>query len=1073
MPLAFTATYSRGMRRIGWQGPSWQSALCALGIVVLAGCQSPAKTAAAPPAKATPVASSTAVPDAPAPEPPRVGPRTGSIAPVVHETSRRLEVVGRALDGDFEIIELELPAYQSVVELPVGVYDLAAAWRASSVRLSNDADAFAFVGSAQDVEALNAAWLKKLAEAQRTQKRPNPMIPRPADPPARLWVRRRASKEMPAGLIFVDSLAGRPGHRIAFHVETMPPATARGDRGGAERLHNWAAAAATFFDSEPGAFYAFAAHRLRALYLGAKSVANKSQNTMFYSEFAQLMGTTSGRRSLQEALEHNRPLYLAARREKQTIPIEQVPAPQLGRHPWSEMSKALQRAPREEPLARATPAEFYFVRVKSFAKFLSLLDWLRDIGQPAADLLDSHSEDRGTLARYQDELGLEASGLSRALGPSVIEDVAMVGSDPYVHEGSDVTLIFRVKNAAAFQTGRAAAFMLRSRGHGDITVKTIEHEGVKIMSAVSADGRVRSHTASVNGLELVSNSPNAIRRVISTINAHRPALANEPDFRYLLARDAEVDGDAFAYVGDSFVAQVIGPAQKIAEARRQLTLAELSAPGYAALLAGWLDGKSPSSTQALVDAKWLDRAELRHAEGAPIAFEPGHSASSVHGTPAALTPLIDEAPVVRVGAEEKQAYTWFANGYSNLWSDRIDPIAVSFNLDERGHAHTLSAEMRVLPLLRREFRDWIELVGDARVSAPDSANGARIIAAIGKDARVRGLLDDFGRDFMGDQKLRFDWLGDYVILGASNRNELANAVLQTVRSDIERPDPNAEPDSRSLEAHMLLGLPVYAIVALKSPLAAGIALTALRQKASDAAPGAAEWGRAATYRGQDVVRVRAREMGESLSIFYALMPSAFVISLNEAALHEAMDQVLDAPPKTLQPKPGQAPRMGQVLFEAGGDKQSALYRIAAWFAEAELLSKQRAGAALADAVLHGAPETQTAPDRLRSLLQAYFGAVPLTPDGRNYEASPEGARDPVRGTPFAPTYPDVPVPGSPLQLLLAAIAHLKSEQSYDAEPGHTRDEPRQSLRVKAAITTRAAEKSPLLRLDPEASTASR
>ena len=97
-------------------------------------------------------------------------------------------------------------------------------------------------------------------------------------------------------------------------------------------------------------------------------------------------------------------------------------------------------------------------------------------------------------------------------------------------------------------------------------------------------------------------------------------------------------------------------------------------------------------------------------------------------------------------------------------------------------------------------------------------------------------------------------------------------------------------------------------------------------------------------------------------------------------------------------------------------------------------------------------------DGLRALLRAYFGVVPLTPDGREYEASPEGARDPVRGTAFAPTFPDVPVPASPLQRVLAAVSHLKSEQSYDIEPGNTAESPRQSLHVKVAIKTRPADK---------------
>lgn len=962
--------------------------------------------------------------------------------------------MGSALDGAMEILELELPAYESVVEQPKDGSHLVLdqSWRAASVRMDIDVNSFAFVGDAQDVNALNAAYQEKFERERRARKKAPPAYDPPKPPPVRVWIRRQPSKEPPHGVLYVASIGAQPGHRIPFHVEAMP-ASARNPKRDVERTKNWAAAAARYFANTPGAFYTFASQRIGARYLARQNAAKPARARDLPRDLARLMETTSGRRSLQEALEHERPLYLAASRSQATIPIERVEPPRLGRHPWNEMLQALRRPTRDEPLARATPAEFYFARVKTFAKFLELLDWISEWGQPAADLLDSHAEDRATVQRYEDELGLERSGLSRVLGPSVIEDVAVVGSDPYVHEGSDVTLIFRVKSVPAFETGLAAALNSRSHGHGELKQTTFEHEGVKVNVSRSADGRVRRHRASVGGYELVSNSPNALRRVITTIQGRHPSLANEPDFRYMLAREGDVENDALAYVGDSFVAAVTGPKQKIAEARRQIALAELSAPGYAALLAGWLDGNVPSSQAALLQSGWLEKSELRHGDGAPIAFEPSVGASSAHGAPAALEPLIDRPEVVKVRPEEQQAYTSFANSYSALWSDRIDPIALSVRLAASSGERELSAELRVLPLLRREYRDWISLVGDARLSVPTHENGLRIVAGIGKQARLRGLLDDFGRDFIRNEKVRFDWLGDYVILGAANRNELANAALRSVRHALERPRPQQEYASDlMLESRMLVGLPVYAVIALKSPLAAGVALTALRQRASEAAPGMAEWGEAAKYRGQAVVKVTVREMGEMLEIYYSLLPTAFTISLNEAALHEAIDQVLDHPPSAEQAKP--TSRAAQVSFEIGGDKHSPLYRIAAWFAQAELLDRRGQNPALVEAVLRGAPETQKSPDRLRVLLRNYFGSVPLTPDGRYYESSPEGPRDPVRGSAYAPTYPDVPVPGSPLERVLAGLRYARSEQSYDAEPGDSASEPRQSLRVKVTLKMR-------------------
>ena len=44
------------------------------------------------------------------------------------------------------------------------------------------------------------------------------------------------------------------------------------------------------------------------------------------------------------------------------------------------------------------------------------------------------------------------SGLAKALGHTVIDQVAIVGSDPYLREGSDVTFVFDVKSQGVFDT---------------------------------------------------------------------------------------------------------------------------------------------------------------------------------------------------------------------------------------------------------------------------------------------------------------------------------------------------------------------------------------------------------------------------------------------------------------------------------------------------------------------------------------------------------------------------------------------------------------------------------------------
>src|SRR5205823_457786 len=171
----------------------------------------------------------------------------------------------------------------------------------------------------------------------------------------------------------------------------------------------------------------------------------------------------------------------------------------------------------------------------------------------------------------------------------------------------------------------------------------------------------------------------------------RPRLADEKDFRYMLARDAGARGPTLFFFGERFVAEVVGPRQKILETRRQLAAAELMTPGFAALLHGWIHGTSPGSVDELVSSKLLRKEELKHASGATIEWRPQKPAQSTWGTPAALTPLIELAAPDAVSESERAAYDRFSRTYETYWSRYVDPAAVRLSATPE-----LGADLRVL-----------------------------------------------------------------------------------------------------------------------------------------------------------------------------------------------------------------------------------------------------------------------------------------------------------------------------------------------------------------------------------------
>jgi hypothetical protein len=791
----------------------------------------------------------------------------------------------------------------------------------------------------------------------------------------------------------------------------------------------------------------FAAARLEDLAAAAESAQRKGKpsgrarvvrNAVADDDFAELMETMTGATAVQEALQQHRSLFLQVAREKATVPIAALKLPPLAHHPWKTMMARLESAPAEL-LAASAPADFYYARATDLPSLFRLFDQIDAWGTPAATILDGSAEDRAVASRYEVQLALRRGPLTRALGPTVIGEVALVGSDPYVKEGSDVTVILRVKDRPLLEAALAATLADLAKDHGKISRTTRAHGGVTVNVARSPDGAVTQQLASLGDLEVVSNSQGAMDVVLDTSQARHPKLADEPDFQFMLARDAKTRADILAYMGDRFVGEVVGPKQKVLEARRQIALGELMTPGFAALLYGWTQGKSPTRAEDLFSASLLTKAELAHANGAPITWQPGVAARSSWGTPAAMTPLIDLPTPDLVTVSERAAYDRFARGYQDNWSAYIDPIALRIAFDGEGQAHTMSVDLRELPLIDgTDYHDVAEFVGNAHFAARGLAGGLRLVAGIGPDAEPRRELARTLRGFSSHGDMKFDWIGEWAMVGVADRAELAAALL-TLAGD-EVPQLPAASDGSHGDLAALTTLPLYAEIAVKSPVQAALALAGLRVVAEETIPGMFEWGEVARHRDVPMVRISVKkevthgmfDAAPSVDVFYAVTNGALVVTLQQWLLAHLIDEQLDGNGPTASPVG--APGATQLSFELGSERGKALWTVLGWLLEEQVLeASSQSSRSAAEALLRGAPETANDAAATRALGLAYFGAAPLTPDGAQYVLARDGVRDPARGTPYAPVWPDVPVPGSPVERVMLALARIRTEVAFDDE----------------------------------------
>jgi hypothetical protein len=398
-----------------------------------------------------------------------------------------------------------------------------------------------------------------------------------------------------------------------------------------------------------------------------------------------------------------------AQRPRDTSPVQvsSLAGPTIKSHPWEKMLAG--RKPDISALARAVPEDFYFAEFRALTKLLDAFD--------AGDLWGSHLfnqalRDTGTLdvgERLKRQLAVETDPRTRPFYDLVVEEVAVAGSDPFVREGSDVTLLFRVKQPLIFR-GRMDAFIDdAAKARPDARRETGEYLGVEYTQLQTPERDISVVSAYPEpGLHIRSNSLAAFRRVVEAVKGKdangRPVrrLGDIAEFAYIrtLMPRGDAREDGFVYLSDPFVRRLMGPVVKLTERRRLLCYNHLRMIGHAALLFRTERGRAPASLEELrvsgAAPGLFGEGPLSCPDGGRYALSADGTAGvcSHHGHALRMTPNI-EAPVAQVTGEEADEYRAFVAEYNQYWRTFFDPIAFRLKVAPE----ELRVETIVLPLI--------------------------------------------------------------------------------------------------------------------------------------------------------------------------------------------------------------------------------------------------------------------------------------------------------------------------------------------------------------------------------------
>ncbi len=406
-------------------------------------------------------------------------------------------------------------------------------------------------------------------------------------------------------------------------------------------------------------------------------------------------------------LEDGDPAPAQPPRAQGPVQVSSLTGPTIKSHPWEKMLAG--RKPDISALARSVPEDFYLAEFRTLNRLLDAFE--------AGDLWGSHLShqafrDTATLEvgdRIRRQLAVETDPRTRPFYDLVVEEVAVAGSDPFIREGSDVTLLFRVKQPLFFRERMDKFIEDAAQARPDARRETGEHLGAEYvhLHTPERDISVVSGYPEPN-LHVRSNSLTAFKRIVEAVKGKDASgravrrLGDTSEFAYIrtLMPRGDVREDGFVYLSDPFIRRLMGPVVKLTERRRLLCYNHLRMTGHAALLFRTERGRAASSLQELKDSGaapgLFGEGALSCPDGGRYSLSTDATAGvcSRHGHALRLTPNI-ENPLTEVSGEEADEYRAFLEEYNRYWRTFFDPIAFRLKVAPE----ELRVETIILPLI--------------------------------------------------------------------------------------------------------------------------------------------------------------------------------------------------------------------------------------------------------------------------------------------------------------------------------------------------------------------------------------
>ncbi len=341
----------------------------------------------------------------------------------------------------------------------------------------------------------------------------------------------------------------------------------------------------------------------------------------------------------------------------------------------SSLERSPANPPPLEPLASAIPADCFYLRYGSFENYLWFKDLSEEYGGDLASMVVTGALADNATQRFEQQLGVKTNAMSRMLGPTVIEDQAIIGRDLLLGDGAAMGVVMRSRNAYLLRNSLTGDRQAAVSDQTGVSLQNVEIRGRRIPLLSTPDNRVRSFLVEHDGTFLITNSRAIADSFLAVADGDAPALAQTPEFA-IARRDIPIERNdsIFLYVSPGVLQRLFSPESMIELRRRIAARADIRLVRLARHAAS-AHGQPTSDIDRLIDDGFLPQTFGNRPDGSGT-FAIGETLlDTARGLPGVFLPIPD-AEIQSVTAEES---AWYADFSARLTSrlPSLSPIAVA------------------------------------------------------------------------------------------------------------------------------------------------------------------------------------------------------------------------------------------------------------------------------------------------------------------------------------------------------------------------------------------------------------